>query len=149
MYISREPLNELFRHGLVDLCYDIIGCVHSTYKELSPGLPEPIFQESLLIALHEAGYIEAEREYHHYPVFRGTRLSSHVQLDLMVPKQGKNIIIECKSITKISDRERLQLFGYLRATEFPVGILVNFGTYPKAEVERYYYDAKSRSIKAF
>lgn len=149
MYISKENLSESMRQSLVDYCYDIIGCMHDTYKELSPGLPEPIFQESLLMALHDAGYKDAVREYHHYPVFRGKQLTSHIQLDIMVPKQGRNIVIECKSISKLGDKERLQLYGYMRATEFPVGLLVNFGTYPKAEIERYYYDRKTNSIKAF
>ncbi len=149
MYIAKEELNNCLRQSLVDFCYDVIGCMHNTYKELSPGLPEPIFQESLLIALKEAGYKDAVREYHHFPKFRGVKLSSHIQLDIMVPKQGRNIAIECKSITKLSDKERIQLFGYLRATEFPVGILVNFGSFPKAEIERYYYDRNNNTIKAF
>lgn len=149
MYVSKDKMSDMLRQKLVNYCYDVIGCMHETYKELSPGLPEPIFQESLLIALHEAGYKDAVREYHHYPIFRGQKLSSHIQLDIMVPKQGRKIVIECKSISRLGDKERLQLFGYLRATEFPVGILVNFGSYPKAEIERYYYDAKTNSIKAF
>ena len=149
MYILKEQLNESLRLSLVDYCYDIIGCIHSTYKELSPGLPEAVFQESLLMVLHDAGYTDAVREYHHFPRFRGKTLSSHIQLDIMVPKKGRNIVIECKSIMKIGDKERIQLYGYLRATEFPIGILVNFGSFPKAEIERYYYDSKSNVIKAF
>ncbi len=149
MNVSKDTISDSVRQRLVDYCYDIIGCMHDTYKELSPGLPEPIFQESLLIALHEAGYKDAVREYHHFPVFRGQKLTTHIKLDIMVPKQGRNIVIECKSISKLGDKERLQLFGYMRATEFPVGILVNFGSYPRAEIERYHYDKKTHSIKAF
>ncbi len=149
MYISKEQLSSTLRNSLVDFCYDIIGCIHDTYKELSPGMPEPVYQESLLIALREKGYTDAVREYHHNPCFRGKQLNSHIQLDIMVPKQGRNLVIECKSIMKIGDKERLQLYGYLRATEFPIGILVNFGTFPRAEIERYYYDCKTNMIKAF
>ncbi|MCQ2250832.1 MAG: GxxExxY protein [Bacteroidales bacterium] len=146
---SRKPLDDSLREKLVEYCYDIIHCMHTTYKGLSAGLPEPIYQEALLIALQEMGYSEAVREYHHFPTFMGKRLSSHIQLDLMVPKKGRNIVIECKSISKLGDKERLQLYGYLRATEFPVGILVNFGSIPKAEIERYYYDKESGTITTF
>ena len=149
MLISKEQLSLSLKQSLIEYCYDIIGCMHHTYQSLSPGLPEPIYQESLLIALHNAGYNEAVREYHHFPVFEGHKLSSHIQLDIMVPKQGRNIVIECKAISKLGDKERLQLFGYLNATKFPVGILVNFGTYPKAEIERYYYNSQNNTIKAF
>ncbi|MBR5506469.1 MAG: GxxExxY protein [Clostridia bacterium] len=149
MYMFKEKLSDSLKRSLVEYCYDIIGCMHDTYKELSPGLPEPIFQEALQISLFDAGYKDAVREYHHYPKFRNKKLSSHIQVDIMVPKQGRNIVIECKSITKLGDRERLQLFGYLRVTKFPVGILVNFGSFPKAEIERYYYNHKSNTIEAF
>ena len=149
MQISKEPIKEAVRTALIDYCYDIVGCMHSTYKELSPGLPESIYQEALLIALKDAGYVDAVREYHHFPEFRGRQLTSHIQLDIMVPKDGRKIAIECKSIYRLGEKERLQLFGYLRGTGFPVGILVNFGSYPKAEIERYYYDCCSNIIKAF
>lgn len=149
MHISKEPLSPELHASLVEYCFDIIGCMHAVYKELSPGMPEPVFQESLLLALHEIGYVEAVREYVHHPVFRNQPLKSHIQLDIMVPKQGRNIVIECKSIMKLGDKERIQLYGYLRGTGFKVGILVNFGSYPKAEIERYYYDPKTNSIKAF
>ncbi len=149
MLLSSEQINESKKQELVKQCYNVIGCMHSTYKELSAGLPEPVFQESLLIALHEAGFTQAVREYHHYPCFRGKQLTSHIQIDILVPNDKGNIVIECKSISKLGDKERLQLFGYLRATEFPIGILVNFGSYPKAEIERYYYDCQTNTIQAF
>lgn len=149
MEISRDLLDESLRQSLVDYCYDIIGCMHQVYAELAAGLPEPIFQEALLIAIQNTGYVDAKREYQHYPVFRGHVLRSHIQMDIVVPKQGRNIVVECKSISRLTDKERLQLWGYLRGTGFPVGILVNFGSYPKAEIERYYYDSKNNTVKAF
>lgn len=149
MQISKAPLDEAFRRRLIDITYRIVGCMHETYKELAPGLPETVFQECLLKALHDAGFYGAEREYVHHPVFRGVVLSSFVKLDIFVPSQECNVVIECKSISALTDRERLQLFGYLRATEFPIGLLVNFGTYPKAQIERYYYNKSTHSISAF
>lgn len=35
--------------------------------------------------------------------------------------------------------EHYQTFGYLRATKFPIGILVNFGAERRAQIERYYF----------
>ena len=31
------------------------------------------------------------------------------------------------------------VYVILRGTSFPIAILVNFGTWPKAQIERYYY----------
>lgn len=49
------------------------------------------------------------------------------------------IIVECKAITQLSEWEHYQTFGYLRATKFPIAILVNFGTERRAQIERYHY----------
>ena len=67
----------------------------------------------------------------------------------MIPLERGNIVIECKSISKITEKERFQAFGYLRATLFPIAILVNFGTWPKAQIERYYFDRKNMIVHAF
>ena len=141
-------LTEDLRKQLVDYTYKIVGCMHTVYKEVATGLPEPIFQECLEIALSEQGFV-THREYQHSPVFHGVTLSSHIRLDFIVEGARGNVIIECKSIQNLTDRERMQLFGYMRATEFPIGILVNFGSFPKAEIERYYFDRKKNLISAF
>lgn len=149
MQISKCSIDERLKTRLVEITYKIVGCMHDTYKELSPGLPEPVFQESLLKALHDAGYKDAAREYIHHPVFRGVTLQASIKMDILVPTPTCNVVVECKAIARLTEKERLQLFGYLRGTEFPIGLLVNFGTYPKAQIERYYYDKNTNTIKAF
>jgi len=37
------------------------------------------------------------------------------------------IIVEIKAIDKLTSREEAQLLNYLKATGFPVGVLINFG----------------------
>lgn len=141
-------LDTTLKSQLVDYTYEIVGCMHSVYKEIAAGLPEPIFQECLQITLQEKGYT-SHREYKHQPTYHGKMLSSHVKLDIMVEGNKGNVIIECKSINCLTDKERMQIFGYMRATQFPIGLLVNFGTFPKAEIERYYFDRKNNQIFAF
>ena len=36
-------------------------------------------------------------------------------------------------------KEHYPFFGYMRATKFLIGILVNFGTDRRAQIERYHY----------
>ncbi len=56
-----------------------------------------------------------------------------------------NIIVECKSVPKLTADHRAQLFNYMRLLKLPCGILVNF--MPKyAEIERYIYNEDSQSI---
>jgi len=43
---------------------------------------------------------------------------------------------ELKAVKEIDDVHRAQVFNYLKATGLRLGLLVNFGHYPKATVER-------------
>ena len=68
---------------------------------------------------------------------------------VMVEKSRGNIIVETKAIENLGPHERQQLFSYMIGTEFPIGILVNFATYPKAQIEKYYFDKRDMTITYF
>jgi GxxExxY protein len=46
------------------------------------------------------------------------------------------IILELKAVSKISNEYKAQLMNYLVATNYKVGLLVSFGSHPKAEIIR-------------
>jgi GxxExxY protein len=46
------------------------------------------------------------------------------------------IIVELKAVKAIAPEHEAQLLNYLKATGMRLGLLVNFGSYPNAEVER-------------
>lgn len=48
----------------------------------------------------------------------------------------EKIIVELKAVKELCDEHRAQVFNYLRATKFQLGLLINFGHYPKIEYER-------------
>jgi GxxExxY protein len=66
--------------------------------------------------------------------YKGHPLSQMYQPDYVC--FGK-IILEIKSVSKLTDEHRAQLQNYLRASGFKLGILANFGHYPRLEWERY------------
>ncbi len=138
MEFSKIKLPEELHNQLKDYVYPIIGIMQYVHNDLGPGLPEYVYQEALKIKFQNKG-IDTIKEYQHHPTFDGIELNSSVKMDLLLSMSRGNVIIECKSIKELTERERYQLSGYLRSTEFPIGILVNFGTWPKAQIERYYY----------
>ena len=133
-----ETVAEPKRQELTGACYDLIGCLHEVYKELGPGLPEYIYQEAVAKVLKARGVV-FHKEMKFHPTFMGEPLESYLKMDLVVESEEGNIIVECKAITQLSEREHYQTFGYLRATKFPIGILVNFGTERRAQIERYHF----------
>ncbi len=101
-------------------------------------MPEYVYQEALGRKLVKEKF-DARKEFKYNPFFDGEQLESYIKMDMVVMMPRGNVIIECKSIKAITDKEQFQTFGYLRGTLFPIAILVNFGTWPKAQIERYYY----------
>jgi GxxExxY protein len=46
------------------------------------------------------------------------------------------IVLEIKAVEQLIDKHRAQVHNYLKATGYKLGLLVNFGGYPKVEYER-------------
>ena len=146
MRISRNELPDYKKQELKISCFDIIGVIQRIHSELGPAMVEYVYQEALFRALKKNGY-DVVKEYVHHPQYDGEVLEAAIKMDLVIFRPEGNVIIECKSIVNIGDRERLQTYGYLCGTQFPFAILANFGTYPKAQIERYYFS--DNTISAF
>ena len=111
------------RQEMKQACYGIIGCMQEVHNQLGAGLPEYIYQEALATELVAAGYtIHKEFEYH--PLYKGNEMKAYLKMDLVVESDIGRIIIECKALSQLTEREHYQTFGYLRGTGWPVAILV-------------------------
>ena len=116
--------------------YMTIGCCHEVYRQLGPGLPEYVYQEALASELSGTELVfHKELEFH--PLYKDIPLKTYIKMDMVVESEEGNIIVECKAISQLSEKEHYQTFGYLRATGWPVAVLVNFGAAPKAQIERF------------
>ena len=133
------PVEEPRKGELVKACYELVGCLHEVYKQLGPGLPEYIYQEALAKILKAKG-LAYRKEVKFHPLFMGDPLEAYLTMDVVVESPIGNIIVECKALTELGEREHYQTFGYMRATKWPVAILVNFGADRRAQIERYYFD---------
>ncbi|MDD6900744.1 MAG: GxxExxY protein [bacterium] len=148
MIINSKQINPILKQQLKDYVHPFVGIIHQVYKELPNGMPEYIYQEALELAFQQAE-IPVEKEYRHHPVFRGTKLSSFLKMDLMIPGARGNVIIECKAIEEFTAKEYQQIFSYLFGTKFPIGILVNFHSYPQVDIQKFYYDKSDNTISPF
>lgn len=133
-----ETVEEPKKSELIKASYDVVGAILEVYKQLGSGLPEYIYQEALTKQLIKQG-LTVHKEFQFHPSFNGEPLEAFLKMDLVVESSAGNIIVECKALTQLTEREHYQTFGYLRATKFPIGILVNFGTERRAQIERYHF----------
>ena len=148
IFNQKKDFSPELKRQLQDYVHDVVGVIQSVHSELPNGMPEYIYQEALTLALGDAG-MEVKKEYRHHPVFRGRTLESFLKMDLMVPRERGNIIIECKAIEKLSSAEYQQLFSYMAGTQFPIGIIVNFHSYPRVTIHKFYFDRRDNTITAF
>ncbi|MEF8847401.1 MAG: GxxExxY protein [Candidatus Paceibacterota bacterium] len=106
-----------------ELSYEVIGAAMEVHKVLGPGFLEKI---------HQKAY-EAELEKKSIPFSSQQRVEIYYKdvdlgcqrLDLVVA--GK-IIVELKAVTEMLLIHKAQLLSYLKATDYKLGILINFGS---------------------
>ena len=100
----------------------IIGLAIKVHRLMGPGLLESVYLTCLCYELKKAGLL-VEREKMVPLVYEGVKLDQSYRLDLLV--QGE-IVIEIKSVEGISAVHRAQLLSYLKLTNSPIGLLINF-----------------------
>jgi GxxExxY protein len=112
--------------------YRIRGSIFEVYREMGCGFLEAVYQECLEKELDKQGIpFVAQRELVlHY---KGDRLEQIYKPDFICFEQ---IIVELKAVKELAGEHRAQVHNYLKATGLELGLLVNFGHYPKVEIER-------------
>ena len=112
--------------------YAIMGACFEVYNEMGCGFLESVYQECLEIEMscRAMPFIpQAELRLN----YKGKPLTKCYQPDFVCLDK---IILEIKAIKELTDEHRAQVHNYLKATGFKLGLLVNFGHFPKLESER-------------
>lgn len=113
--------------------YAILGACFEVYKEKGGGFLEAVYQESLEIEFELQG-ISAKSLVPLSLCYKGRKLRKTYEADFICHDK---ILVELKAVSALTDEHRAQVQNYLHATGLRVGLLVNFGHYPKVEHERY------------
>jgi GxxExxY protein len=112
--------------------YQIMGACFEVYKELGCGFLEPVYQESL--QLEFTSRIIPFRAKHPLSLqYKGCPLEKKYFPDFIC---FESIILEIKALGQLAGKHRAQVHNYLKATGYQLGLLVNFGHFPKVEYER-------------
>ncbi len=115
-----------------DESYKIMGACFEVYKEVGCGFLESVYQECLGIEFELQGILfrpQAKLKLS----YKGRTLKKKCQPDFLVYDK---IVVEIKALANLDNPHRAQVHNYLRVTGFKLGLLINFGHYPKVEYER-------------
>jgi GxxExxY protein len=112
--------------------FEIMGACIEVYKEKGSGFVESVYQECLEMELGDRG-IPFKAQVELALTYKGKPLKSKFKPDFICYDK---IVVELKAVSVLTDEHRAQVQNYLRATKMKLGLLVNFGHYPKLEYER-------------
>jgi len=100
----------------------IIGRGVEVHRRLGPGLLESVYHVCLVWELRTAGFTVQENKKVSI-WYRGHKLDSAFMFDCLV---DDTVIIEIKAVAELASVHEAQLVTYLRLTNKPVGLLMNF-----------------------
>jgi GxxExxY protein len=109
--------------GIEKIITDTIDCGFAIHSRLGPGLLESAYEQLLAQTLMARGH-RVERQKPIALRFDDIIIEEAYRADLVV---GGLLIVELKSVEQLAPVHTKQLLTYLRATESPVGLLLNFG----------------------
>jgi GxxExxY protein len=125
---QHEKCDILFK----DECYEIYGCIYTVNKKLGTGFLEAVYQEAMEIELKRKNIpFVSQQEFE--ILYDGIPLLNRFIADIVCYEK---IIIELKAVSKITAQHKAQLMNYMAASDYKLGLLVNFNSFPKADIIR-------------
>ena len=115
-----------------DESFAIRKVVFDVNREMGSGFVEAVYQECMERELTEKripfrSQVELNLQY------KGEPLTQTYKPDIICYEK---IIVELKAVSKINAEHKAQLLNYLKATDLKLGLLVNFGSHPRAQIVR-------------
>ena len=101
----------------------IVDAAYHLHRNLGPGLLESVYEAVLAAVLTRRG-LRVERQKVVPFEFDGMHFDEGLRVDLLV--EG-SVIVELKSVERLSPVHTKQLLTYLRLMDLSLGLLINFG----------------------
>ena len=117
---------------LKDESYKIQGAIFEVYREMGCGFLEAVYQECLEKELAKQNIPFASQPELNL-CYKGEKLRQTYKPDIICYNE---IILELKAVKQTAPEHKAQVINYLKATGMKLGLLVNFGAHPKAEIIR-------------
>jgi iron complex transport system substrate-binding protein len=102
---------------------EIVDASLKLHRALGPGLLESVYESLLAKELERRG-IRAARQTPVSFEYDGLSFQDAFRIDLLVESR---VIVELKSVERLAPVHAKQLLTYLRLTNLPIGLLINFG----------------------
>lgn len=105
-----------------EIAYEIVGCAIEVHKHLGPGLLESIYEDCFIEELKSNGF-EVKSQVPVPVLYKGKNIGKVLKLDIVVDDL---IVVELKAVDVLLPIFKAQLLSYLKLTNKPKGLLINF-----------------------
>jgi GxxExxY protein len=115
---------------LNEITEKVIGCVYKVSNTLGGGFMENVYQNATALEIGKSGLLVQKQ----FPIavkYEGVVVGDFFA-DLLVEK---TVLVELKAVKLLEEVHVAQCLNYLRATNLPVCLLINFYR-PKVEIRR-------------
>jgi GxxExxY protein len=107
-----------------DLSFLIRGAIFKVFNTLGPGLPESVYEHSLVFELEKLG-LSVQTQVPFPVTYKGVHLDKAYRVDIIV---NGLVVVEIKSTAHLEEVHHMQLLTYLKLSGLKLGLLVNFNT---------------------
>ena len=109
-------------NGMNELTGAILAAAFKVHSALGPGLLESAYHDCLAHELKKAGF--AVRQQVSLPIkYDGLALETCYRMDMVVEDK---VVLELKALEKVLPLHHAQLLTYIKLSNKPVGLLLNF-----------------------
>ena len=112
--------------------FAIRGAAFEVYREMGCGFLEAVYQECMERELAKRGVPFVSRQELRL-AYKQEPLVQTYQSDLVC---YGTIIVELKAVKEIAPEHQAQLLNYLKASGLRLGLIINFGSYRQAQIQR-------------
>ena len=107
-----------------DISFLVRGACYKINKTLAPGLLESVYEAALAYELKKEG-CQVSTQVPLPVIYDEVTLDIGFRIDIMV---NESVLIEVKSVDKLTDIHYKQLLTYLKLSELKLGLLINFNS---------------------
>ena len=115
----------------------ILNVFYKVYNALGYGFLEKVYGNAMAIELKNLGLLVTQEA--PISVYYEGQIIGEYFADLLV---ADKVIVELKAVRVLTADHEAQLLNYLKATQYEVGLLLNFG--PKPEMKRKAFDNQGK-----
>lgn len=105
------------------LARTVVNAGFELHRDIGPGLLESAYEASMASILAREGYL-VQRQVPVQMNYRGVVVDNAFKIDLLI---NNSLIIELKSVERLTAVHGKQVLTYLRLMKLPLGLLMNFG----------------------